>query len=92
MPDMIPLTTLSQPHEDVLYVNLQAPVEHLMGTAERRLESLSVLLRLLEDSADEMPMPAGVARLSASLAPLLEEARQLYDLAERKARQEQAGT
>jgi hypothetical protein len=36
-------------------------------------------------------MPLGVARLSASLAPLLEEARQLYELAERKARQVQTG-
>ncbi|WP_374439768.1 hypothetical protein [Pseudomonas panipatensis] len=84
MPEFTPLSTLSQPYDDVFFINRLAPVEHLLETAERRLSALLTLLRLLEDNADQTPLPNGISLLSGALSPMLAEVRQLYELAHRR--------
>lgn len=87
MADLVPLIPLSpatEPHDDVLYVNPNAPSDHLHEAAVRRLSALEDLLHMLEDSADEMPLTHLQARMASALAPLAAEARQLYELAQVK--------
>ena len=79
MSDLQPVTTLSQPHDDVLFVDASAPAEHLYEAAERRLIALE---DLLADCPDEMPLVQGQARLVSALLPMAAEARQLYRLAQ----------
>ncbi|WP_069864591.1 hypothetical protein [Pseudomonas citronellolis] len=82
MTDLQPVTTLSQPHDDVLFVDAGAPAEHLYEAAERRLIALEDLLCLLAGCPDEMPLVQGQARLVSALLPMAAEARQLYRLAQ----------
>jgi hypothetical protein len=87
MADLVPLIPLSpatEPHDDVLYVNPNAPADHLHEAAVRRLSALEDLLHMLEDSADEMPLTHLQARMAAALAPGAADARQLYELAQVK--------
>ena len=69
MADLVPLIPLSpatEPHDDVLYVNPNAPADHLHEAAVRRLSALEDLLHMLEDSADEMPLTHLQARMAAA--------------------------
>lgn len=74
----IPLT--AQPYDDVLFINAAAPADHLREAALRRLTAVEDLLQLMEDDADRGLIHA-TARLASALAPLVSEARQLYELA-----------
>lgn len=80
MPDFRPIPLTHQPYEDVLFINAAASVDHLREAALRRLTAVEDLLQLMEDDADRGLLHA-TARLASALAPLVSEARQLYELA-----------
>ncbi|WP_152223985.1 hypothetical protein [Pseudomonas sp. SCB32] len=80
MPDFRPIPLTTQPHDDVLFVNASSPPDHLHETALRRLTAVEDILRLMEDDTDRGLIHA-TARLASALAPLVSEARQLYELA-----------
>lgn len=80
MPDFRPVPLTFQPYDDVLFVNASAPPDHLHETALRRLSAVEDVLRLMEDDTDRGLIHA-TARLASALAPLVSEARQLYELA-----------
>lgn len=84
MVDLVPLSPATEPHDDVLFVDPNAPADHLHEAAARRLGALQDLLHMLEDCADEMPLTHLQARMASALAPLAAEARQLYELAQVK--------
>ncbi|MCJ1885860.1 hypothetical protein LNN38_13480 [Pseudomonas sp. LA21] len=80
MPDFHPVPLTTQPYDDVLFVNASASSDHLRETALRRLTAVEDVLRLMEDDTDRGLIHA-TARLASALAPLVSEARQLYELA-----------
>lgn len=80
MPDFHPVPLTTQPYDDVLFVNASAPPGHLRETALRRLTTVEDILRLMEDDTGSGLIHA-TARLASALAPLVSEARQLYELA-----------
>ena len=75
---LVPLAT--QPGEGVFFINALAPPQQLHEAALRRLTAVEDLLRLMEDDADRGLIHA-TARFASALAPLVGEARQLYELA-----------
>jgi hypothetical protein len=70
----------AQPHDNVLFVNAEAPPEYLYETAARRLSAVEDLLCLLEHSPDR-GLVDEVARLAAALLPPISEAHYLIELA-----------
>lgn len=80
MTDFQPIPLTAQPYGDVLFINAAAPAAHLREAALRRLTAVEDLLQLMEDDADRGLIHA-TARLASALAPLVSEARQLYELA-----------
>lgn len=80
MPEFRPIPLTAQPYDDVLFINSAAPAEHLREAALRRLTAVEDLLTLMEDDTDRGLVHA-TARLASALAPLVSEARQLYELA-----------
>ena len=75
-----PIRPPAQPHDDVLFVNAEAPADHLFETAARRLSAVEDLLCLLEHSPDR-GLVDEVARLASALMPPISEARYLIELA-----------
>jgi len=92
MSEFLPVPLEFRPYEDVVFFNALASVEQLREAALLRMTAVEDLLCLLEDDSDRGLINA-TARLASALAPLVSEARQLYELAlerpallERKAR------
>jgi len=77
----------AQASEGVLYVDTAAPAEHIYDVAERRLNALEDLLRVLEVHDVGDVLVHETSRLASALAPLVGEARQLYELAREQARE-----
>jgi hypothetical protein len=73
----------AQPHDDVLFVNAQAPAQHLYDTAARRLGAVEDLLHLLERYPDS-GLVDEVARLASAIVLLVSEAQFLFDLAQQR--------
>ncbi|MDN6859022.1 hypothetical protein QO207_20700 [Pseudomonas sp. CAN2814] len=80
MREFLPVPLTGQFGEEVLFINSLAPAEHLREAALRRLTAVEDLLQLIEDDHDSGLIRA-TARLASALAPLVSEARQLYELA-----------
>ncbi|MED5610033.1 MULTISPECIES: hypothetical protein [Pseudomonas] len=91
MPDRKLVPLQAQAYESVLYVDLSAPSEHLYEVAERRLNALEDLLRVLEVHEGHDVLVHETARVASALVPLVGEARQLYELARRRALEAPAG-
>ncbi|MED5609055.1 MULTISPECIES: hypothetical protein [Pseudomonas] len=70
-----------QSYEDVLFVNPNAPANHLFEAAESRLSRLEDMLRVLENHEGSDVLVMETARIASALAPLAGEAKQLYALA-----------
>ncbi|WP_054909891.1 MULTISPECIES: hypothetical protein [unclassified Pseudomonas] len=80
MREFLPVPLTGQFGEEVLFINALAPAEHLREVALRRITAVENLLQLMEDDSDSGLIHA-TARLASALAPLVSEARQLYELA-----------
>jgi hypothetical protein len=80
MREFLPIPLTGQFGEEVLFINSLAPAKHLREAALRRLTAVEDLLQLLEVDHDSSLICA-TARLASALAPLVSEARQLYELA-----------
>ncbi|MDU4255193.1 hypothetical protein [Pseudomonas sp.] len=80
MREFLPVALTGQFGEEVLFINALAPVEHLREAALRRITAVEDLLQLMEDDSDSGLIRA-TARFASALAPLVSEARQLYELA-----------
>ncbi|WP_325436822.1 hypothetical protein [Pseudomonas nitroreducens] len=80
MREFLPVPWTGQFGEEVLFINALAPAEHLREVALRRITAVENLLQLMEDDSDSGLIHA-TARLASALAPLVSEARQLYELA-----------
>jgi hypothetical protein len=80
MREFLPVPLTGQFGEEVLFINSLAPAAHLREAALRRLTAVEDLLQLMEDDSDRGLLQA-TARLASALAPLVSEARQLYELA-----------
>ncbi|EMM7970733.1 hypothetical protein [Pseudomonas aeruginosa] len=76
---------LAQASEGVLYVDTAAPAEYIYDVAERRLNALVNLLRVLDVHDVGDVLVHQTPRLASALVPLVGEARQLYELAREKA-------
>ena len=85
MPDRKLVPLQSQAFDGVLYVDLSAPAEHLYDVAERRLNALEDLLRVLEVHEGHDVLVHETARVASALVPQVGEARQLYELARKRA-------
>ncbi|WP_280352240.1 hypothetical protein [Pseudomonas sp. BN414] len=75
---------LPQPCKDVLFFNASAPAGDLFDTADLRMSAALNLLRLLEFSDSQDFTQHQVARLSASMSVLLDDARVLYEAAHQR--------
>ena len=80
MREFLPVPWTGQFGEEVLFINALAPAEHLREVALSRITAVENLLQLMEDDSDSGLIHA-TARLASALAPLVSEARQLYELA-----------
>lgn len=80
MREFLPVPLAGQFGEEVLFINALAPVAHLREAALRRITAVEDLLQLMEDDSDSGLIRA-TARFASALAPLVSEARQLYELA-----------
>lgn len=80
MREFLPVPLTGQFGEEVLFINALAPAEHLREVALRRITAVENLLQLMEDDSDSGLIHA-TAGLASALAPLVSEARQLYELA-----------
>lgn len=86
---LVPLD--AQPYNDVLFVDLAAPAEHLYELALRRQTALDDLLRILELHETRSVLVHETARVASALAPLIGEARQLYELAQERIEASKSG-
>ncbi|WP_342244942.1 hypothetical protein [Pseudomonas sp. OTU5201] len=84
--DFTPLSLSSQPYGDVLYVNIQAPSNHLFEAANQRMAALGDLLRILESGNGNNVLPQESARLASALGLLLADAQALHEAAYHRAR------
>ncbi|WP_152224335.1 hypothetical protein [Pseudomonas sp. SCB32] len=80
MREFLPIPFAGQPGNNVFFINALAPAEYLREAALRRITAVEDLLQLMEDDSDRGLIHA-TARLASALAPLVSEARQLYELA-----------
>ncbi|WP_271411079.1 hypothetical protein [Pseudomonas sp. Q1-7] len=89
MNDFKPLTTSSQPYDDVLFINAAAPAAHLFEAANQRMAALGDLLQILESGSRGDVLAQETARLASALGLLLADAQTLHEVAFQRAREEQ---
>ncbi|MCO6057743.1 hypothetical protein NG726_13815 [Pseudomonas sp. MOB-449] len=89
MTDFKPLLPLSQPYDDVLFVNARAPAGHLFEAANQRMAALGDLLQILENGAHGDVLPQETARLASALGLLLADAQALHEAAYRRVQEEE---
>ncbi|BAN47040.1 hypothetical protein [Metapseudomonas resinovorans] len=91
-PGFRPLPLPSQPYDDVLFINAEAPSSHLFEAASQRMAALGDLLQILENGAHGDVLPQETARLASALGLLLADAQALHEAAFRRVREEEGGT